>query len=204
MTKIKICGLTRKEDAEKAEALGADLLGFVFFQGSPRHISAEKAHEIISGLSGRALKTGLFLDQPLDEVRNIVTDIGLDVVQLHGSEDPSYAAELKKSAQVIKTFRIQKGFDFACMERYTDADFFLFDTYRKGMAGGTGIAFDWGMLEGRSFDKPIFLAGGLNPSNVSEAVRRVRPYAVDVASGVESSPGKKDHKVLKEFIDAAR
>ena len=204
MTKIKICGLTNLEDALKAEELGADFLGFIFFKESPRCIKPDKAKEIVAGLRGNSEKVGLFLDQDIQEVKDIARLSRLDILQLHGNEEPAYVAELKKEFKVIKTFRLKKGFDFNDLGMYNVTDFYLFDTFKKGMFGGTGVVFDWGFLEGKSFNKPIFLAGGLKPSNVKKAIERVKPYAVDVASGVESSPGKKNHKLLEEFINAAK
>ena len=204
MAKIKICGFTNLDDARKAEELGADFLGFIFFENSPRHITQDQAQDIIQGLSGKAGKVGLFHDQELSYVRDVAHFLRLDVVQLHGNEDPLFVAELKKEFKVIKSFKIKKEFDFNELDRYNIADFYLFDTFKLGIPGGTGTVFNWKLLEGRSFDKPIFLAGGLNPGNVKKAIGIVQPYAVDVASGVEGAPGKKDHKLLEEFINAAR
>jgi len=204
MTKVKICGLTNLEDAEKAEDLGADFLGFVFFESSPRMISPENAKNIIDKLYGKAKKVGLFADQDVDFVKGSASYLKLDLIQLHGSEKPEYVSQLKKKFTIIKSFKIHKEFDLSIINMYQEADFYLFDTFKLGMLGGTGLAFDWKMLEGRSFDKPIFLAGGLSPGNVKKAIEIARPYAVDVASGVESSPGKKNHRLLEEFINAAR
>jgi len=204
MAKIKICGLTNTEDARRAEELGADYLGFVFFQKSPRTISQETVSKIKEALRGKAETVGLFFNEKILRVKEIARNCRLDVLQLHGDEEPQYVSELKREFKVIKTFRVKKGFDFSVMDQYGMADFFLFDTLKKGMAGGTGVSFDWDMLAGRSFAKPIFLAGGLKPSNVKEAIEKVRPFSVDVSSGVEESPEKKDFNKMETFINAAR
>lgn len=204
MTKVKICGLTNLDDALKAEDLGADFLGFIFFKNSPRHISPDSIRDIIENLHGSAQKVGLFCDQDVNFVRVQADNCRLDLIQLHGNESPDYTETLRKDIRIIKSFKIKKNFDFGILQRYEKADFYLFDTYKEGMPGGTGVSFDWGMLEGKSFNKPIFLAGGLRPNNVKKAIEAVRPFAVDVASGIEKSPGKKDHRLLEEFITAVK
>jgi phosphoribosylanthranilate isomerase len=205
MARVKICGLTNPGDAIKAYESGADFLGFIFFEGSPRRLDAEKARLIIRELPAGAIKVGLFLNQGMDTVRRAAEKCGLDLLQLHGDESPAYAGGLKKDFRIIKSFRVK---DASSLEKaqggYEEADYYLFDTYVKGLAGGTGKTFDWDILSGRAFKRPIFLAGGLTPDNVREAIGRVSPYAVDVASGVEKSPGIKDHKLLKEFIKNAK
>lgn len=203
-TKIKICGLTNLEDAQKCEDLGADFIGFVFFDKSPRVISKDTAKTIIEKLHGSSLKVGLFLDQDINFVKNQAGGLHLDFIQLHGDESPGYVGELKRDFKIIKSFKIKKGFDFSVLDSYEAADYYLFDTFKQGIPGGTGITFDWKVLEGKSFNKPFFLAGGLTPKNVKKAIEIVRPFVVDVASGVESKPGKKDHRLLEEFINAAK
>ena len=204
MTKVKICGLTNLEDALAAESLGADFLGFIFFDKSPRAIGVDNARVIIKGLKGKARKVGLFFDQDLALVKDTAECLGLDLLQIHGSEKPEYVTALKKDFAVIKTFRVKKGFDFGALGEYSMADYFLFDTYKEGIAGGTGIAFDWDILSGVRINKPVFLAGGLKPANVEKAAGKVLPYAVDVASGVEESVGKKSRKLMEEFINAVK
>jgi len=204
MVKVKICGMTELRDALKAAELGADMVGFVFFENSPRKVDPEHARVIIEDLPRDLLKVGLFLDQPLGEVRKTAKSCHLDFIQLHGTESDSYCRELKKYFRIIKSFRIRDEEGFGNVEHYENADYYLFDNYVKGTPGGTGQAFDWGLLAGKSFSKPFFLAGGLRPGNVRGAVEKVSPYAVDVASGVEKSPGKKDYKLLKEFIQNAK
>jgi len=204
MVKVKICGMTELRDALKAHELGADMVGFVFFKNSPRVVDPDHARVIIEDLPKELLKVGLFLDQPLDEVRATAKKCHLDLIQLHGTESDSYSKDLKKYFKIIKSFRIKDEEGFGNVEHYENADYYLFDNYVKGMPGGTGKIFDWSLMSGKSFSKPFFLAGGLNPGNVKRAIEKVSPYAVDVASGVEKSPGKKDYKRLKEFIDNAK
>ena len=204
MTKVKICGIRNLEDAFKAHELGADFLGFIFFENSPRKLEPAEARVIIRELPKNVLKVGLFLDQDLNKVKDTAFKCGLDLLQLHGNEDPGYCAGLKKDFKIIKSFKVK---DKTSVERASDydiCDHYLFDTYVKGVPGGTGVSFDWNVLAGMTFKRPIFLAGGLTPKNVGEAVKRLKPYAVDVASGVERSPGKKNHKLLKEFIENAK
>lgn len=204
MAKVKICGLTNLDDALAAEELGADYLGFIFFTKSPRRIYHEKALDIIVNLKGRAKKVGLFYNQEIEFVKKTAGMCRLDLCQLHGDESPEYVDQFKGEFGVIKSFKIKEGFDFSILEKYKNADYFLFDTFKEGVPGGTGTAFDWDLIAGREFIKPIFLAGGLKPGNVREAAAKINPFAVDVASGVEISPGVKDHKLLAEFINAAK
>ena len=204
MAKVKICGLTNLPDAVKAHELGADFIGFIFFKDSPRSLDQSEARLIIRELPKGVQKVGLFLNQDIDEVKKIADKCELNFLQLHGDEDPGYAARLKKDFKIIKSFKVKDEKSIEGVDNYGVVDFYLFDTYVKSMPGGTGITFNWDILKGRSFKRPIFLAGGLTPKNVSEAVRKLSPYAVDVASGVEKSPGKKDYKLLKEFIENAK
>ena len=204
MVKVKICGITDAADAVKAFEFGADFVGFIFFENSPRKIAKEKAREIIAALPKELLKVGLFLDQDPEEVKTIAGEVGLDLLQLHGNESIEYCDTLKKDFKIIKSFKVKDPSSIEGVGEYRNVDHYLFDTYVKGVPGGTGKSFNWNILKGMVFEKPIFLAGGLNPGNVSEAVEKIAPYAVDVASGVESSPGKKDHELLKEFIHNAK
>ena len=204
MAKVKICGITELRDGLKAHELGADFLGFIFFEQSPRKMDPNHARVIIEDLPKEILKVGLFLDQDIKEVAEIAKKCHLDMLQLHGNEDPKYCSELKKDFKIAKTFRIENEKSLDKVNRYKDVDFYLFDTFVTGIPGGTGKTFDWNLLIGKKFDKPFFLAGGLNPVNVGEAVSKVQPYAVDVASGVEKAPGKKDYKRVKEFIENAK
>ncbi|MFH1594488.1 MAG: phosphoribosylanthranilate isomerase [Candidatus Omnitrophota bacterium] len=204
MTKVKICGITNREDAEKAYELGADFIGFIFAEKSSRRINPEAAQKIIAKLPKELPKVGLFLNQDLGEVMRTAKDCAIDIIQLHGDEDPHYCESLKREFRIIKVFKIKDTLSAPGPKGYEDVDYYLFDTYVKDVDGGTGVSFNWDILRGKEFEKPIFLAGGLTPLNVTEAISVASPYAVDVTSGVERSCGKKDHKLLKEFIDNAK
>ena len=204
MAKVKICGMTDLRDALKAYELGADFVGFIFFDKSPRRLEPDHTRVIIEDLPKELTKVGLFLDQDLEYVRSTAKKCHVDILQLHGNESPAYCKSLKDDFKIIKTFRVKDEASIGLVNKYEDVDYYLFDTYVEGMPGGTGKSFNWDILKGKSFNKPIFIAGGLKPDNVKEAVEKLAPYAVDVASGVERSPGKKDYKRLKEFIDNAK
>ena len=204
MTKVKICGITNKKDAKKALELGADFLGFIFFDKSPRKIDPVDAQSIIDSLPKSVQKVGLFLNQDPHRIISIADMCWLNYLQLHGDESPGDCKKLRKNFKIIKSFKVKNKSSIADIDKYEDVDHYLFDTYVKGKPGGTGISFNWDILKGKKFKKPIFLAGGLTPKNVGGAIKKVSPYAVDVASGVEKSPGKKDYNLLKEFIDNAK
>ncbi len=190
MTRIKICGITRAEDAAVCDALGADFLGFIFVRESPRFIPPEHAGQIETN----ATRVGVFRDEPVDEIARVARIARLDVVQLHGSEGDDVIEKI--ALPVIKAFQIgQAGVPVLHLE--TKAEWVMFDT-----GGGTGRAFDWTLLHGYS-GKPFFLAGGITPENVSEAIR-TQPYAIDVASGVESKPGVKDHAKVRALFRKVR
>ncbi len=206
MVKVKICGITNLEDAQLSLKLGADALGFNFVEASPRCLSPEQALRIIDGLPENALKVGVFVNMEEYRVDECIDLFRLDAAQLHGDESNEYIDELKRytSAKVIKAFRVGNEFSHALV---TDckAEAILLDAYAKNKYGGTGETFDWEIAkEMVTLTSELYLAGGLNPDNVADAVRAVRPYAVDVASGVESSPGKKDPKKLEAFIRNAK
>jgi len=212
MVKIKICGLTNLEDALKACEYGADLLGFLFAPESPRYVDAELVKKIIKEIPRGVEKVGLFKDQALDEVVKNVMDCGLSAVQLHGNESPEYCGDLidrleqeGRGIKVIKTFKVKyKILASMPLEAYEAADYYLFDTFHPKMMGGTGVKFDWEILKDFKGERPFFLAGGLTPGNVEEAIKKVRPYGVDVSSGVERAIGEKDEKKVKEFIQNAK
>jgi phosphoribosylanthranilate isomerase len=201
MTRIKICGITSAADAAAAVAAGADALGFVFVPGTPRHVTAEAAAEIIATLPPFVTPVGVFVDQPAAAIVQIISCCRLGAVQLHGSEPPELARAMPVPA--IKAFRIRSRDDLAPLAWYP-ARAFLLDSYLEGRPGGTGAAFPWEAAVGAPARAPIILAGGLTPDNVAEAVRRVRPYGVDVSSGVERAPGAKDRRKLEEFIAHVR
>jgi phosphoribosylanthranilate isomerase len=203
MVKVKICGITNREDALKAASLGAWALGFNFYKKSPRFIAPAKAKKIIADLPPFITPVGIFVDHPLGAVRDIIEHCALGAVQLHGEEDHHFCHRLRRyGAKIIKVFKIGRpDFNLSLLKDY-HVDAFLFDTYSSETAGGTGKTFDWQLLKDiKGQNKPFILSGGLNPQNVIEPVNGMKPYAVDVASGVESAPGTKDHRLMKEFIE---
>ena len=203
MTRVKICGITNLEDAINAAKLGADFLGFNFYKKSPRYIEESEARKIIKKIPNNVKKVGISVNENINNVISIVKNLNLDLVQLHGDEKPEYCKQLKDKSKksIIKAFRIKTNKDIKTMERY-NADFLMFDAHKDGMFGGTGKTFDWNMLKG--IKKPLFLSGGLNPENVEDAIKIAKPYAVDVASGVEENPRKKDYNKMKKFIEAVK
>lgn len=203
MTRIKTCGITNKIDAFNASTLGVDMLGFVFYRKSGRYVDPLAAEDIIDELPESIAKVGVFVDEPAGSVRSIAEGAGLDTVQLHGNETPEYCAGLKKDYRVIKAFRLRDRSDLARINDY-DADYYLLDTYRPDVAGGTGEAFDWKILKDFEFLRPVILSGGLTPRNVGRAIAEVVPYGVDVSSGIEKSPGKKDIDLMKKFVEEVR
>lgn len=204
MAKVKICGNTNLEDAKLAAKLGADYLGFIFSE-SKRKISVETAKSIMAGMPEFKNFVGVFVNVPKPEVEQIAAALGLKILQFHGDETALYCNHFQeKGYQVIKTFRIKDAMSLKRLDDY-NVTAFLFDTFSKEQAGGTGKTFDWGLIEDKPFvHEKLFLAGGLNTGNLAEAVRRIQPYAVDVASGVEKEPGKKDPELLAQFISIAK
>lgn len=201
MTLVKICGITQIEDAIASAQAGANVLGFVFAD-SPRRASVETVKHIDRILGGDVRMVGVFTEES-DDVLRIMDECHLDFAQLHGNQSEEFARRIG-SDRVIRVVRVRDKESIAALERYPTSAYYLFDTYRTGMAGGTGKTFDWDLVAQTPIDKPVILSGGLNPQNVREAIRVVRPAWVDVSSGVEVAPGVKDHKVVKEFIDNVR
>jgi phosphoribosylanthranilate isomerase len=203
MVKVKICGLTNFEDALKAAELGADYLGFIFFPKSPRNIEPEKAEKILKELPKSIKKVAVTVNADIDFLKHLL-DIGFDLLQLHGDESPEILNYLPEE-KVIKVFRIKDSFNEELLKDWKGIYAFLLDTYKKGTYGGTGETFNWDIAK-RLVEKGyrIFLSGGLKPENVKRAVEYVKPYAVDVSSGVEAYPGKKDWKKLEKFIKEAK
>ncbi|MBI2412643.1 MAG: phosphoribosylanthranilate isomerase [Deltaproteobacteria bacterium] len=199
--RVKICGITNIEDAEAAVSFGADALGFIFYGKSPRYIDPVHAGSIIRALPPFVVKVGVLVNETLEEVRRVREEASLDRVQLHGDETPEYCAEV--GAGVIKAFRIRGRTDIDKLALY-DVPAFLLDTYKEGVPGGTGETFNWEIAVEASAERRIILSGGLNAENVAMAIKTVRPYAVDVSSGVEAAPGKKDLEKMKKFIDEAK
>lgn len=183
-----------------AEA-GADALGFVFYPSSPRCVSVEKARDIIKRLPPYVTTVGVFADQDEKTIQDAVSACGLDIIQLQGKESPEFCERL--GLRVIKAIRVKDRASLQGMERY-HVRAYLLDTYRKGIPGGTGESFDWAIAGEAKKHGRIILAGGLTPENVAEAIDKVQPYAIDVSSGVETSPGKKDAHKTRRFIAAAR
>ncbi|MBS1257250.1 MAG: N-(5'-phosphoribosyl)anthranilate isomerase [Candidatus Scalindua arabica] len=201
MTKVKICGIKTLSDAKVAVDYGADAIGFVFAE-SVRNVSKEKARAIVRKLPPFVTTVGLFVNDTAENIEAICRFCGLDAIQLHGNERPSLLNKLK-AFKTIKAFRIQNEKDILPIKKYKP-DAILLDGYSEKNMGGTGTSFDWKIVKDIRTSIPIIVAGGLTPLNVSRAIKIVKPYGVDVSSGVESSPGKKDRKLIKKFIDAVK
>lgn len=202
MTLVKICGITSLEDALAAVDAGADALGFNFYRPSPRYISPVAARAITDQLPESIVKAGVFVNEELESVVRIVNEAGLSAVQLHGDESPDYCRELR-GRYVIKAFAAVNDLDFADYQ----VDAIMLDTKDELLRGGTGRVFDWIIAQrARQSVKSValFLAGGLSPDNVAEAIATVRPYAVDACSSLEDAPGRKNHERMRAFVKAAR
>ena len=201
-TRIKICGLTRTDDALAAVRLGADALGFIFVQESPRRVEPEAVAAITRRLPPLVTRVGVFKDQDPEWIRGVVEECGLHIVQLHGQESPEYCKLL--GLEFIKAFRIRDEASLQPLGAYhplVSRKAFLLDTFVPDKAGGTGKTFDWQLAQMASEFAPIILSGGINPENVGEAITQVRPFAVDVSSGIEEAPGKKDPGRMAAFIN---
>jgi phosphoribosylanthranilate isomerase len=202
MVKVKICGITRWEDAQAAVAAGADALGFVFARNSPRFIPREAAAAIIRRLPPFIATVGVFVDMPLEELLDHIACCGLDTAQLHGGESPDFCGRI--AVKTIKAFRIQDETSLVPLPRF-ETSAWLLDSYVPGQLGGTGATFRWPLaVQAVAMGRPVILAGGLTPENIAEAVKSVRPYGVDVSSGVESAPGRKDREKMRAFLAAAK
>lgn len=200
--KVKICGITSTADAIAAAEAGADALGFMFYEESPRHVSLRQAAEIIRELPPFIIKVGVFVDASEDLVMRAIGDCGLNLLQFHGDETPEYCTQFGLIS--MKAFRMRDAESLKQLPDYA-TDAWLLDGYVADKLGGTGEQFNWDLaIEAKKAGRLIFLAGGLTPVNVAEAVKKVQPYGVDVSSGVEAAPGKKDHAKVREFITAAK
>lgn len=204
-TRIKMCGTTSVEDAHKAVELGVDALGFIFVNTSERFVAVEKAREITKSLPPFVNKVGVFVNEGFTEIEEIVDYLGLDTVQLHGDEEPDFCEKVARavpSCTVMKAFRVgghSREDDFLPYNSCVSG--FVLDTYVKDKEGGTGVSFDWNVLSRLNLQMPYILAGGLHPENIGEALKLASPYGVDVNSGVEISPGIKDHEKLQRFVE---
>jgi phosphoribosylanthranilate isomerase len=204
MVRVKICGITNAADALAAIHAGANLLGFNFYAKSPRHITEAEAAKIRPQLSKKVEAVGIFVNAPPAEVAAMCKSLKLDAAQLHGDEPPEAVAKVALGVAVFKAFRVESDFRLETLDEYSEASAFLFDAAHTGQYGGTGRTSDWDVARRAAIGHRIILAGGLNVENVAAAVRIVRPYAVDVASSVESKPGKKDHGRMREFVQEVR
>ncbi len=207
-TRVKICGLTRQADAELAAELGAWAVGMVFFDASPRACSLAEAQRIASSLRRKVELCGVFVNAQMEEIVGVSEQLGLTLLQLHGDEGPSFCSEAARrtGARIIKALQVSGMADIQDAARF-HTDFHLLDARstvpgHEQLRGGTGETFDWALLAGRRSKVPLILSGGLGPANVGEAVERVRPFAVDTASGTESAPGIKDPAKLRDFFAA--
>jgi phosphoribosylanthranilate isomerase len=200
--KVKICGITSVADGLAAAEAGADMIGLMFYDGSPRRITLPQAVEISRAMSPYVLRVGVFVNPETDFVLRAIGECGLNLLQFHGDETSEFCTQF--GVMSMKALRVKDAASIAALENYhTEA--YLLDAYSKAGLGGTGEKFNWDLaIEAQKFSKPIFLAGGLTPENVADAVKQVRPFAVDVSSGVESAPGKKDAAKVRAFIQAVK
>ena len=203
--RVKFCGITNLDDAAEAVQLGAWAIGLIHFEPSPRNVDPGVAAEITAAFRRKLEVVGVFVNPTLAEVTRAVEDEQLSMVQLNGEEGASFCAEVARRAgvKVIKAIHVSSAADIHGAEAYRSVDYHLFDRRAGGLPGGTGESFDWELLRGHQSEVPAILAGGLKPENVAEAVEIVQHYAVDVASGVEVEPGRKDHAKMAAFYEAA-
>ena len=201
-TRIKICGITNLTDALAAVEAGADVLGLNFYEKSPRHVSVKTAAEISRQLAPFTMRAGVFVNPSADLVLRAIGDCGLSLLQFHGDEPPEFCTQF--GLMSLKAFRIRDAGSLKQLPEF-QTDAWLLDAYSSEALGGTGERFNCDLaIEAQKFGKPVFLAGGLTPENVADAVRKVKPFGVDVSSGVESAPGKKDAAKVRAFIQAVR
>lgn len=203
--RVKICGVTNLDDAAEAVRLGAWAIGLIHYEASPRHCDPAVAAEIGAAFRRKCEVVGVFVNPELEEVNRAVENAGLTMVQLNGDEGQSFCAEVARrtGAKVIKAIHVASAADVHAAESYR-TDYHLFDRRSKGLWGGTGESFDWGLLAERRSQVPAIVAGGLRPDNVAEAIAVTHPHAVDVASGVEAEPGRKDHAKMEAFFESVK
>jgi len=202
MTRIKICGITRVEDALAAVHSGADALGLVFYDKSPRYVALKMAAQLAATIPPFVTLVGLFVNARAEAVQEILQQVPLDVLQFHGEEEPKFCAQFNRP--YLKAVRVKQGVDLVqCAARYNDAQGLLLDAFMEGTHGGTGVSFDWALIP-HNLPLPVVLSGGLHVSNVADAIRQVRPWAVDVSSGVETTKGIKDAAKIAAFINEVK
>ncbi|HCG80053.1 MULTISPECIES: phosphoribosylanthranilate isomerase [Thalassolituus] len=198
-TRIKICGITRAEDADAAVEAGADALGLVFYPPSPRAVNVGQAVDAVGNVPAFVSVTALFVNPTVEEVQRVLDSVRIDLIQFHGDEDDDFCRQFKRP--YIKALRVRQASDVvaSCL-RFPGALAILLDSYKPGVPGGTGETFDWSLIP-ETPPKPIILAGGLEPENVASAIIQIRPFAVDISGGVEASKGIKDHCKIEEFVN---
>lgn len=199
--KVKVCGMTSLKDALVAVEGGADAVGFIFYKKSPRSVTMKTVREIVLELPPFVDTVGVFVDETAEQINKIADYCNLDIIQLHGDESPTFCKKIRR--KVIKAFRIK---DMQSVKKISSFQVsgFLLDTFSENLHGGTGKVFDWNLVLPAKKFGPVIMAGGLTPNNVQQAVRQIRPYGVDVCSGVESEPGIKDHKKVRAFLNNAK
>lgn len=201
---VKICGITNWTDAKAAIEAGADALGFNFYAKSPRRIAISRAREIVRHMPRNVSAVGVFVNASSRDVLKTARAVKLGVLQLHGEENPETVKELAREFPIIKAFRVGPSFRVTDLERYSSASAFLLDGFDRKLRGGTGKKFDWRLVKRAKRIGPVILAGGLTKENAAKAIRTASPFAIDVCSGVERSPGKKDRKKMREFLVAVK
>jgi len=196
-TRVKICGITRRQDAEFSVEMGADALGLVFYPPSPRAVTIAQAQQIIQGLPPFVTLVALFVNAQVEEVNSCLAALPIGILQFHGDESPAYCEQF--NYPYMKAIRMRNNIDLSAeIERYASASAILLDSYQPGMPGGTGHVFDWSLID--KINKPLILAGGLNVDNIATAIKNVQPYAVDVSGGVEQAKGIKDNQKISDFM----
>ena len=202
--RIKICGITNKEDALNAVSLGADALGFIFYDKSPRAVHPDTVEEIVMNLPPFITLVGVFVNETKETIQAVSRQCKLNLIQLHGNEPPSFCQSLEK--RVIKAIKVKEDNDIQQIRNYQGSvSSILLDTKVDQQEGGTGITFDWGLaLKAKEYDIPIILAGGINQTNIEKAIQLVNPYGLDISSGVEAAPGKKEYSKLQDIFKIAR
>ncbi len=198
MIPVKICGITSVGNANIAISNGASAIGIIFYDSSPRKVNIEVAVEIVNFINGSVPVIGVFVDEDVDVINSILGLVNLDILQLHGSESPQYCQQFK--LPIIKVFRVDSSFDVSILNLF-NVSAFLFDTYQKGLPGGTGDSFDWELVSNFKIETPIILSGGITSNNIMNGIEVVNPSAVDVNSGVENCPGEKDEMKLGQLFD---